>query len=96
MKHSSIRKPISILLSLLMVLSVFGGLAFSASAASSGTYDGFSWTLNDDGALTFTGSGYLGQDDPWYRKGEITSISATGAIEQINRDTETLSTATRM
>ena len=86
MKHSSIRKPISILLSLLMVLSVFGGLAFSASAESSGTYDGFSWTLNDDGALTFTGSGYLGQDNAWYRKGEITSISATGAIEQIDRD----------
>ena len=86
MKKSSVRKPISILLSLLMVLSVFGGLAFSASAESSGTYDGFNWTLNDDGALTFTGSGSIRQDNAWYRKGEITSVTATGAIEQVNGD----------
>lgn len=86
MKQSSIRKPISILLSLLMVLSVFGGMAFSASAESSGTYNDFSWTLGDDGALSITGSGSIGSNDSWSRKGEITSISATGAIEQINRD----------
>ena len=34
MKHTSIRKPLSILLSILMVLSVFGGMTFSASAAA--------------------------------------------------------------
>lgn len=86
MQKSFARKPISVLLSLLMVLSVFGGLAFSASAESSGTYDGFSWTLNDDGALTFTGSGSIRQDNAWYRKDEITSVTATGAIEQVNGD----------
>lgn len=32
MKYTSIRKPLSILLSILMVLSVFGGMAFTASA----------------------------------------------------------------
>ena len=32
MKHTSIRKPLSVLLSILMVLSVFGGMAFTASA----------------------------------------------------------------
>ena len=32
MKKTFIRKPISILLSLLMVLSVFGGMAFNVSA----------------------------------------------------------------
>ena len=61
-------------------------MAFSASAESSGTYNGFSWTLGDDGALSITGSGSIGRNDPWYCKGEITSISATGAIEQIDRD----------
>ncbi|MBQ6419552.1 MAG: hypothetical protein IJK02_00600, partial [Clostridia bacterium] len=34
MKHTSIRKPLSVLLSILMVLSVFGGMTFSASAAA--------------------------------------------------------------
>ncbi len=34
MKYTFIRKPLSILLSILMVLSVFGGMAFSASAAA--------------------------------------------------------------
>ena len=33
MKHTSIRKPLSVLLSILMVLSVFGGMAFTAAAA---------------------------------------------------------------
>ena len=33
MKHTHIRKPISVLLSLLLVLSVFGGMAFTANAA---------------------------------------------------------------
>lgn len=86
MKHTFIRKPVSVLLSILMVLSVFGGLAFSASAESSGTYNGFSWTLGDDGALSITGSGSIGSNDLWRSNGEITSISATGAIEQIDRD----------
>ena len=86
MKNSMMKKPISILLSLLMVLSVFGGMAFTASAESSGTYNGFSWTLGDDGALSITGSGSIGSNDLWRSKGEITSISATGAIEQIDRD----------
>ena len=86
MKHTSIRKPLSVLLSILMALSVFGGMAFTASAESSGTYNGFSWTLGDDGALSITGSGSIGSNDPWFRKGEITSISAIGAIEQIDRD----------
>ncbi|MBQ7597254.1 MAG: surface glycoprotein [Clostridia bacterium] len=40
MKNSFIRKPISILLSLLMVLSVFGGMAFTASAATTVTWSG--------------------------------------------------------
>ncbi|MBQ7597387.1 MAG: surface glycoprotein, partial [Clostridia bacterium] len=63
MKNSMMKKPISILLSLLMVLSVFGGMAFTASAESSGTYNGFSWTLGDDGALSITGSGSIGSND---------------------------------
>lgn len=34
MKYTSIRKPLSVLLSILMVLSVLGGMTFSASAAA--------------------------------------------------------------
>ncbi|MBQ1553501.1 MAG: surface glycoprotein, partial [Clostridia bacterium] len=34
MKHTFIRKPLSVLLSILMVLSVFGGMAFPAGAES--------------------------------------------------------------
>ena len=55
MKKSFIRKPLSILLSLLMLLSVFGGMAFPASAAGGVVfYDGFEsgdlsiWQVPDD------------------------------------------------
>ena len=34
MNHTFIRKPVSVLLCLVMVLSVFGGLTFTANAAA--------------------------------------------------------------
>ncbi|MBQ7546992.1 MAG: surface glycoprotein [Clostridia bacterium] len=46
MQKTIVRKPISVLLSLLMVLSVFGGMAFNASAADPHTH-----------AFTYTASG---------------------------------------
>ena len=46
------KKSVSILLSLLMVLSVFSGMAFTATAADSGTVGTASYTLSDDGILT--------------------------------------------
>ena len=57
MKQTWIRKPVSVLLSILMVLSVFGGMAFTVSAASSGNFGDLYWTLDDDGLLSFSGNG---------------------------------------
>ena len=58
------QKTISMLLSLLLVLSVFGGLSFSASAVSvlaSGEVgaegDNVIWTLTSDNVLTLSGTG---------------------------------------
>ena len=54
------KKTLSVLLSLLMVLSVCVGMAFTANAASSGTCgDGLTWTLDDDGLLTIRGTGEI-------------------------------------
>ena len=61
MKHTSIRKPLSVLLSILMVLSVFGGMAFPAGAesVSYGNYGGLYWAIDSEGVLTFSGSGAI-------------------------------------
>ncbi len=51
------KKTLSVLLSLLMVLSVFAGMTFTAGAASSGTCgDYLTWTL-DNGLLIISGTG---------------------------------------
>ena len=62
MKHTSIRKPLSILLSILMVLSVMGGMAFNVSAASSGNFGDLYWALDDDGLLSFSRNGGIPDD----------------------------------
>ncbi|MBQ6419731.1 MAG: leucine-rich repeat domain-containing protein [Clostridia bacterium] len=61
-----LKKPITILLSLLMVLSVFGGLTFTASAATvvetGSCGDSATYTLDSDGLLTISGSGQVAGD----------------------------------
>ena len=58
--HNKAKRIVAVLLSVVMVLSVFGGMTFTASAASSGTCGAnggnLTWTL-DNGVLTISGSG---------------------------------------
>ena len=75
------KKAISVLLCLCLVLSVFTVVPFTASAAeatqdsvgaSSGTTGDCTWTLSDDGVLTISGSGamkeYYSSTGPWGQK----------------------------
>ena len=60
MRKSFIHKPVSILLSVLMVLSLFAGMTFTANAASGGTCgEGLTWILDDNGLLTISGTGEM-------------------------------------
>ena len=59
MKHTSIRKPLSVLLSILMALSVFGGMAFSAGAESKTTAEGVIYKLGDTIVLPGDGVYYV-------------------------------------
>ncbi len=59
MKHISIRKPLSVLLSILMVLSVFGGMAFSAGAESKTIAEGVIYKLGDTIVLPGDGVYYV-------------------------------------
>ena len=63
------KKAISVLLCLCLVLSVFTVVPFAASAAevteetvgaSSGTTGDCTWTLDDNGVLTISGNGNMG------------------------------------
>lgn len=67
-----IKKPVSILLSLIMVLGLFTIVPFSAGAAAvSGTDGNITWTFDDEtGTLTISGAGdmndYTAGNTPWY------------------------------
>ena len=58
----TIKKSVSILLTVIMVFGLFTIVPFAASAATSGTVGEFSWTMDDDGNMTVTGSGALPYD----------------------------------
>ena len=73
MKHTHIRKPISVLLSLLLVLSVFGGVGTIAKAAEPHTHDEITfapWESTD--SLPADAGSYVLTDD--------VTVSATWAV----------------
>jgi surface glycoprotein (TIGR04207 family) len=59
--HNTTKRIIAVLMSVVMVLSVFGGMTFTASTAASGTCgangSNVTWTLSDNGVLTISGTG---------------------------------------
>ena len=70
----SVKKSVSVLLALLMVFGMFTALPFTVSAAesgevvgaSSGTTGDCTWTLDDDGVLTISGNGAMGDYYDYY------------------------------
>lgn len=54
-----LRSSLSLLLSFMMVVSVFATVPFSVSAASTGSWGDLTWNIDDDGKLTFSGSGSI-------------------------------------
>lgn len=104
MKKSIVKKPLSLLLSLLMMLSVFGCLAFTASAAqviATGTCGAnLTWELDLEGTLTVRGTGdmtaYGIGNFPWESiKGKIRNVivkdGVTSVAEHAFRDNGSLS-----
>ena len=83
------KKTVCVILSLVMLASLFGGLAASAGAASSGQCgENVSWSLSDDGTLTISGDGHMddyfqSNDDPapWF--GEREKITAAVVKEGV-------------
>ena len=83
------KKALSVLLCLCLVLSVLTALPFTASAAtldeaaqstgaSSGTTGDCTWTLNN-GNLTISGNGAMGNYDYTYSNGEYITTAPWGA-----------------
>ncbi|MCR5207455.1 MAG: leucine-rich repeat domain-containing protein, partial [Eubacterium sp.] len=84
------KKLLSGVFSILLAVSFLFGTAFNASAASSGSCgDSLSWTLNDSGVLTVSGSGrmydyYDNSPAPWYNEREsIKSVVISDGIPNI-------------
>ena len=84
------KKAISVLLCLCLVLSVFTVVPFAASAAevapqeqrvgaSSGTTGGCTWTLDNNGNLTISGNGAMGDYSAKYSGGTYITTAPWGA-----------------
>ena len=79
MKHTFIRKPLSVLLSILMVLSVFGGMAFPAGAESKTIAQGVIYKQGDTIVLPGDGDYYV----DYYG---ATPVSGNGTVTRFEGD----------
>ena len=82
MQHTSIRKPLSVLLSILMVLSVFGGMAFSAGAESKTIAEGVIYKLGDTIVLPGNGIYYVKEN----KYGSPLNVSGNGTVTRFEGD----------
>ncbi len=90
-KTNNKMKITGLLLSVMMIVTVFGAFSLSASAAevASGTTGNVNWTLTDDGTLTFSGEGamadYSNGSQPWYaHKDSIKTVIVTKGVTSIS------------
>ena len=67
-------KVISLVLSFMMVLSLFSITGVTAYAQESGNWDGVSYTLDDDGTLTISGTGVI-PDNAFYNDSRVKQIT---------------------
>ena len=66
-------KVISLVLSFMMVLSLFSITGVTAYAQESGNWDGVSYTLDDDGILTISGTGVI-PDNAFYNDSRVKQV----------------------
>lgn len=80
-----VKKLISVLLTVALVLTVvpFGELGLSVAAAS-GTTGDCTWKI-ENGVLTISGNGEMGDDSPWYRsyRNKITTVVIENGVTSI-------------
>ena len=82
MKHTFIRKPLSVLLSILMALSVFGGLTISSSAAEKTIAEGVIYKQGDTIVLPGNGVYYVKGD----KYSHAQEIVGNGTVTQFEGD----------
>ena len=80
MQKSFIRKPLSVLLSILMALSVFGGLTISSSAAEKTIAEGVIYKQGD--TIVLPGNGIYYVNDGYGTR----EVSGNGTITQFEGD----------
>lgn len=69
------KKAISVLLSLVIAFGVLGGAGISASAASNGICgETLTWTLDDNGTLTITGTGEMENYHYWEEQDSFKTV----------------------
>lgn len=83
------KRILSILLTLSVVLSLIAAVPVTASAAASGTCgDNLTWTLDDEGTLTISGTGkmwnwWINRNSPWYSNTNIKKVEIKQGVTSI-------------
>ena len=78
-----IKKPISILLVFMMIVSLFAVVPFTASAATTGKFgEGLTWNIDDDGTLTFSGSGSIPMDG-FRENGDVKKVIINDSVTEL-------------
>ncbi|MBQ8897045.1 MAG: leucine-rich repeat domain-containing protein, partial [Clostridia bacterium] len=82
------KRTVSLALALAMVLSLFCVPAFAATTVASGTFgadgDNLTWVLDNEGTLTISGEGEMGNTVPWQSdRNEIKSVVIEDGVTNI-------------
>ena len=80
--QKTLKKSISILLSILMIAGVFAIVPFTASAASNGNFGNLSWNLDDNGLLTFSGSGAIPME-AFEKNGDVKKVIINDSVTEL-------------
>ena len=79
---SKIKKPVSILLVFLMIVGVFAMVPVTASAATTGSFGSLTWNIDDDGTLTFSGSGAIPMEG-FEKNGDVKKVIINDSVTEL-------------
>lgn len=77
-----LKKPLSIILAVLMVMSVFIAVPMTASAATTGSFGSLTWNIDEEGTLTFSGSGATPMD-AFAQNGDVKKVIINDSVTEL-------------
>ena len=77
-----LKRPLSVLLAALMIVSLFAIVPITASAATTGSFGSLTWNIDDDGTLTFSGSGAIPME-AFEKNGDVKKVIINDSVTEL-------------